>query len=95
MKTDRPVRRKSVRRILMFRPCISSYVLSTLAMRAYRILACNVAARPATVGPAMDDNFLLSRPYHSEHGPKIPFTGPEVHPFAAGAAKTGVYVIPN
>jgi hypothetical protein len=41
------------------------------------------------------NNFLLLRPCHGEHGPKLLVTMSElgVHRFAAGAAKLGVYVM--
>jgi hypothetical protein len=43
----------------------------------------------------VDGNFLLLRPYHGEHGPKVPVTPEYIVSFAAGAAKTGMYVNPN
>jgi hypothetical protein len=47
---------------------------------------------PSIIMP--NDKYLLLRSYHGEHGPKVPITGPGVARFAAGAAKTGVYVNP-
>jgi hypothetical protein len=47
--------------------------------------SCMEACHASTLD-ASNGNFLLLRPYHGEHGPKVP----GVHRFAAGAAKTGV-----
>jgi hypothetical protein len=42
-----------------------------------------------------DGNFLLSRPYHGARAWAESPDYPGLHHFAAGAAKTGVYVNPN
>jgi hypothetical protein len=36
---------------------------------------------PVVISSMPNENFLLLRPYHGEHGPKVPVT-PELHCFA-------------